>query len=69
MAKKMVPWCIDSHGSAQSEILFAISEPVFNLAHSYLLLLSAQFLLGQQDIWLDTLPRFTQLSVEWRRLP
>lgn len=47
-------------------VLFAISETVFDLAHSCQLCLTVQHLLGWQNIWAGILSRFTEPSVVWR---
>lgn len=57
-------WCISSQGFTLSVILLVNSEVVFTFAHSHYLHLTAQYLLGGQNLLVEALPRIAKSSVE-----
>lgn len=65
MANQVALWCIEHERSSCSEILRVILETLFDLAHSYQIYLLTQYLLDQQNMWVDPLSLFSEPSVEW----
>lgn len=69
MENKTAVWCIDRQASAWLEILLAVSEVLFDLAHSSCLCLAVLYLPDRQNIGADDLSRFAETSAEWILLP